>query len=59
MTGVGTLLLNTRGVIGTVSVGDTLGLVLEKVWLQLGCAGHQGVAHPARGTRALGHVVLD
>ena len=57
VTGVATPLIQTGRVVRTVSVSPTLRLRLRDVRLELGGAGDQGVAHPARGTGALGVVV--
>ena len=57
MAGVATSLLQTGRVVRAVSVSPTLRLRLRDVWLELGCTGDQGVAHPARRTGALGVVV--
>ena len=59
MAGVATSLIQTGRVVRAVSVSPTLRLRLRDVWLELGCTGDQGVAHPARRTGALGVVVLD
>ena len=56
---VGAALVQARRVVRTVSVSIALGLRVYRLRRWLGAAGHQRVAHPARGTRALGHVVLD
>ena len=55
----GTPLIETGGVIRTVSVGVALRLLFIDVRLRLGRASDQRVANPAWWTRALGHVVLD
>ena len=57
--GVATSLLQAGRVVRAVSVSPTLRLRLRDVWLELGCTGDQGVAHPARRTGALGVVVAD
>ena len=59
MTRVATPLVQTGRVVRTVSVSPTLRLRLRDVWLELGCAGDQGVADPARRTGALGVVIAD
>ena len=55
--GVGTSLLQTGRVVRAVSVSPTLRLRLRDVRLEFWCAGDERVAHPARGTGALGVVV--
>ena len=57
VTGVATPLVQTGRVVRTVSVSPTLWLRLCDVWLEFGCAGDQGVTHPARRTGALGVVI--
>ena len=57
--GVGALLVDTGRVVRTVSVSPALWFRVSSVRSLLGRAADQGVAHPARGTGALGVVVLD
>ena len=56
---VGTFLIEAGSVVRTVPVSPTLGVRLGSVWSELGRTLDQRVAHPARGTGALGVVVLD
>ena len=59
MAGGATSLLQTGRVVRAVSVSPTLRLRLRDVRLELGSAGDQGVAHPARRTGALGVVIAN
>lgn len=56
--GVGTLLIETGGVVRAVSVSPTLRLRLTDLWLR-GSAGDEGVTNPSWWTGALGVVVVD